>query len=123
MVFIQMAYVIVNLFPICCTDMSKCDISKRTHCSTLALSVAGSDFRPSTSTITFGPLDRESCTEVDIINDEVENEVPEVFEVHFMVMQGMEFINPISTVTIIDDDVGECRATTVFQSFFGIVCT
>ena len=72
---------------------------------------AGSDFRPSSSTITFGPFDRELCTRVDIINDAITNESPEVFEVNFTLTQsseqGMEVVNPISMVTIIDDDVGE----------------
>ena len=72
--------------------------------------IAGSDFIPLTSNIVFGPLDREVCTKVDIINDDIINEIPEEFEVSFRVIQpveGIEVPNTISTVTIIDDDVGK----------------
>ena len=69
----------------------------------------------STSTITFGPQDRESCTEVEIINDDVTDEAPELFQVDFLVSQpdelGMTVVTPVSNVTIIDDDVGECAYT------------
>ena len=64
------------------------------------------------STITFGARDREACTEVEILNDDVTNEAPEVFSVEFKVLleqdePSMNIINPSSTVTIIDDDVGK----------------
>ena len=62
------------------------------------------------ATITFGELDRESCTDVEIINDNIGNEAPEVFEVNFLVSEenenGTEIVNPVSMVTIIDDDTG-----------------
>ena len=71
---------------------------------------AGSDFSPKNDTITFGELDRESCTGVEIINDNIRNEAPEVFEVNFLVSEenedGIEIVNPVSLVTIIDDDTG-----------------
>ena len=60
-----------------------------------------------TTTITFGELDRESCADVDIINDNIGNEAPEVFEVNLFVSEqnkdGIKIVNPI---TIIDDDTG-----------------
>lgn len=65
----------------------------------------------SISTIAFGEQDRESCMDVQIFNDAVPNELPEVFQVNFTLSQqdelGSELINPVSMVTIIDDDVGE----------------
>lgn len=62
----------------------------------------------STSTVTFGERDRQSCTVVEIINDDVSNEVPEVFQVNFLLDEpGTNIVNPISMVTIIDDDVGK----------------
>ena len=72
---------------------------------------AGSDFSPKNDTITFGELDRELCTYyVEIINDNIRNEAPEVFEVNFLVSEGnedgIEIVNPVSLVTIIDDDTG-----------------
>lgn len=49
--------------------------------------------------------------EARIIDDAVANELPEVFQVNFILsqqdQQGSEIINPVSMVTIIDDDVGE----------------
>ena len=81
------------------------------YCYKFELSTAGFDFTPFTSNIIFGPHDREACTSVNIINDDVSNEIPEEFQVSFLVMQqdqeGMEVVNLISTVTIIDDDVGK----------------
>ena len=68
------------------------------------------DFTPMTTTITFGELDYESCADVDIINDNIGNEAPEVFEVNLFVSEqnkdGIKIVNPISMVTIIDDDTG-----------------
>lgn len=47
---------------------------------------------------------------MEIINDNEENEIPEVFTVNFIVTQsdqeGTDAPNPTSMVTIIDDDVG-----------------
>lgn len=51
--------------------------------------------------------------EVQIVDDATANEPPEVFQVNFILsqqdQQGSELINPVSMVTIIDDDVGECE--------------
>ena len=65
-----------------------------------------------TTTSVFGRLDRELCTLVEIIDDNVRNEIPEVFEVDFILFQQDELgdnviANPISTITIVDNDIGK----------------
>lgn len=54
------------------------------------------------------------------------NEPPEVFQVNFILsqdQQGSEIVNPVSMVTIIDDDVGEfenCCLKTSFGSLLTV---
>ena len=74
----------------------------------------------------FGRLDRELCTLVEIIDDNVRNEIPEVFEVDFILFQPDELgnnviANPISTITIVDNDVGKVITMLLCSCLY--VCT
>ena len=70
------------------------------------------DFVARNRTITFGPLDRESCTDVPIVSDVISNEMPEDFEVAFS-FEGedsndlMKVSSKVVKVTIIDSGNGE----------------
>ena len=70
------------------------------------------DFVARNRTITFGPLDQESCTEVPIVSDVISNEMPEDFEVAFSfgdedVSDMMKVSSKVLKVTIIDNGNGE----------------
>lgn len=73
---------------------------------------AGLDFVARNRTITFGPLDRESCTDVPIISDVIVNEMPEDFEVAFSFREEdindmMKVSSKVLKVTIIDNGNGK----------------
>ena len=68
---------------------------------------AGADFLAVNTSIIFQPLDQEACASVQIVDDTLPNEVPEKFEVAFQTEEGVNVTKKQTTVTIIDDDIGE----------------
>ena len=72
---------------------------------------ANVDFKTAQGTVTFNPLDRESCTKLEIISD-VTKEVPEDFHVSYSAtienVDDKIVVSPkVTKVTIIDSEIGE----------------